>query len=188
MRKSFKRIIEFLNNLTQEKIIKDYALIGGLAVSSWVIPRATKDIDFLIELSKELTMKNIGELIDRIKMEFPQTELLRDSLIGMYVIRIEDGETLIDLIIGSKKWHMEILKDSARIDSSLFGARINIARPEGLIVMKLKAGGHQDLVDAKNLLGLEIIDREKLFHLAKSARVDKKLIKILKNRICKDLT
>lgn len=121
-------------------------------------------------------------------MEFPDTELLRDSLIGMYVVRIEDGETLIYLIIGSRKWHMEILKDSARIDSSLFGARINIARPEGLIVMKLKAGGHQDLVDAKNLLGLEIIDREKLFHLAKSARVDKKLIKILKNRICKDLT
>lgn len=60
MRKSFKRIIKFLNNLTQEKIIKDYALIGGLAVSSWVIPRATKDINFLIELSKELTMKNIG--------------------------------------------------------------------------------------------------------------------------------
>ncbi len=179
MRESFQKIVKLLNDLIKESIIKDFTLVGGLAVSSWSIPRATKDIDFLVHISEKLTVRDIRKLNERIKMEFNKTELMMDNFKKMYVIRIDNVFTLIDLIIASKSWHIEILRDSVKIDSSLLGSLINIAKPEGLIVMKLKAGGAQDIIDAKNLYELESIDKRKLFSLAKSAGVDKKLRRLI---------
>ncbi len=127
-------------------------------------------------------MKNMERLKERIKTEFPNTELMIDNIQRMYIIRIDDGVTIIDLIIASKNWHLQILRDAIKIDSSIFKVRINIAKPEGLIVMKLKAGSPQDIIDAKNLYELEIIDKEKLFLLAKSAGVDKKFKKLITNK------
>ncbi|MEW6455170.1 MAG: nucleotidyl transferase AbiEii/AbiGii toxin family protein [Acidobacteriota bacterium] len=182
MRESFQRIVKLLNNLTQEKIIKNFALVGGLAVSSWTVPRATKDIDFLVHLTEQLNKKNIDLLNKRIQKEFHKTEVMMDNLLGMYVIRIDDGVTIIDLIIASKNWHEKILDDLTQVNSSIFGTQINIAKPEGLIVMKMKGSSPQDIIDVKNLYELENIDKNKLFLLAKSARVDKRLRKLLTNK------
>ncbi len=180
MRESFQRIVKLLNKLVDEKIVKEFALVGGLAVSAWSVPRATKDIDFLVSIIGELTVRNIQRLKERIKMEFNKTDLIMDNFTKMYVIRIDDELTITDLIIATKKWHLKILRDSVNFSAQIFGASINIAKPEGLIVMKVKAGGPQDIIDVKNLYELEGIDKRKLFLLAKSAGVEKRLRKIVK--------
>ncbi|MCG2720672.1 MAG: hypothetical protein L6290_01465 [Thermodesulfovibrionales bacterium] len=59
---SFKKTIAFFNELKKEGLIADYALIGVLALSAWVEPRTTKDVD-LVVVSKNQTWQDIASLI-----------------------------------------------------------------------------------------------------------------------------
>lgn len=44
----------FFDELKKEGLIEDYALIGGLALSAWVRPRTTKDVDLAVAVSKKI--------------------------------------------------------------------------------------------------------------------------------------
>ena len=56
---------------------------------------------------------------------------------------------------------------------------IPLVKPEGLIVLKLKAGSFQDIADASKLLIEAEYDLQKLRRLAKRARVDKRLDRLM---------
>ncbi|HWR58810.1 MAG TPA: hypothetical protein VN328_07985 [Thermodesulfovibrionales bacterium] len=56
---SFKDTVAFFEETRKEGIIEDYALIGGLALSAWVRPRTTKDVDLIIAISKKITWAQI---------------------------------------------------------------------------------------------------------------------------------
>jgi len=61
---SFKKTIIFFDELKKERLITDYALIGGLALSAWIEPRTTKDADFVVIISKKITWQDIASLIE----------------------------------------------------------------------------------------------------------------------------
>jgi hypothetical protein len=60
---SFEKTIIFFDGLKKEGFIADYALIGGLALSAWVEPRTTKDVDLVVVVSKNQTWQDIASLI-----------------------------------------------------------------------------------------------------------------------------
>ena len=52
---AFKKTIAFFDEIRDEGIIDDYALIGGLALSAWVRPRTTKDVDLVVIVAKNFS-------------------------------------------------------------------------------------------------------------------------------------
>ena len=132
-----------------------YLLTGGFAVSYWGRPRATHDIDFLIEISP----RNLP----RLKDVFP--------LLGKdYAVNIQSQFNIIYLPLGlkldfwiAKKTEFELNKFNRKITAKLFGERIAIISPEDLILTKLswcrKVYSERHMGDC---IGIWQIQREKL--------------------------
>jgi len=134
------------------------ALIGGLALSTWGIPRATEDIDFLADsepspLVDKRLRDNLKEFMEQEGCEThwrmggpddPIPLLLRMELPRSY------SDLSVDILWVHKRWQREALRRSVALN--VMGQRINGLHPEGLILMKLEAGGPQDLLDVQSLL------------------------------------
>jgi predicted nucleotidyltransferase len=163
------RAATLLENL-KEKSIEGYALIGGLAVSAWAGPRATKDIDFLISVNTPLDI-NVPVVKQALLAEFNKTVTEHKSLHkGMWVLSMQE-QWRLDFIIALMNWQAEIVESAITVNA--FGVEMPVADVEGLIVLKLKAGGLQDQVDVLNLYPLA--DKDKLHKIARRLRLWKKL-------------
>ena len=60
------------------------------------------------------------------------------------------GEIGADILWAHKNWQQEALQQSVAIE--VLNRRVNILHPGDLILMKLDAGGPQDLFDVKQML------------------------------------
>ena len=178
MKDGLIKIKDFLEN--ERDLIDSYALIGGIAVGSWVPPRATKDIDllFVFKSGKTATVESLKNRLEKNGWEVTVRKGdFEDNLPFSISITDENGET-IDLIPSTHKWEEKIVADAEKL--LIFNEiELPVVNPEGLIVLKLKAGGPQDIVDIGTLLLKRGINKEKLNNLAKKARVDKNLAKLL---------
>jgi len=56
---SFQGVILTLNNLKNEKIIGDYAICGGYAISYYLEPAYTYDLDIVVLLNNEEEYHNL---------------------------------------------------------------------------------------------------------------------------------
>lgn len=135
-----------------------FALIGGLAISAWGAVRATQDIDLLADsdpspisdrhlrdaLAKYLAKRNcviewrIGAADDPIPL------LLKLGLPGA---RRRVGA---DILWAHRRWHQDALR--RRLEIPLGRTHVFVLHPEDLILMKLDAGGPQDILDVQTLL------------------------------------
>ena len=179
LEKELKLLSSKLSKLQKEGKIKGYSLIGALAVSAHARPRATKDIDFLVSADKDFFFKLFPEILKKkgYSLKVFKGEI-GDPVKGL--IRIydkEDKTELADIIPVLWNWQDEIVENAEKIE--LLGISIPVARLEDLIVLKLKAGGPQDILDTEELLKTAKIskkaDFERLNSLAKRAGVSKKL-------------
>jgi hypothetical protein len=135
-----------------------FAVIGGLAVSTWGAVRATQDIDLLadsdpsplsdrqfrVRLQKHLEEEGcvvewrVGDPDDPIPLLL-HIELPRPAR-GMGV----------DILWANNRWQREALVRSISLKVSRL--EVSVLHPEDLILMKLEAGGPQDLLDVERLL------------------------------------
>jgi len=83
----------------------------------------------------------------------------------------------VDIIFVSKKWEEEIVKESLPV-KLINDTSIPVVKPEGLIVLKLRAGSFQDIADVAKILRESEYNLQKLITLARQARVDKQLIRL----------
>lgn len=172
--RSLKGVVRILNGLKSQKMINGYALIGGLSVSVWGLPRSTKDIDFLVSL---VSMDNLCIFSETLKRKGLKPELHKGDYSDPvpYVIKSFYKGVPLDMLITTKKWEDEAVENTIMVDFER--SKIPVIAPEYLIVMKLKAGGPRDILDAKELLEINDLDRELLEGLSKRLRVNKRLEK-----------
>jgi len=178
LEKELKTLSKELSKLRKEGKLKGYSLIGALAVSAHARPRATQDIDFLVSAEKDFFFRTFpkilegkGYLIKVFKSTFD------DPINGLIRIYDKDKTELADIIPVFWKWQDEIVNAAEEIDLS--GLKLPVARIEDLIILKLKAGGPQDLIDVEELIKAakisKKIDINRLNLLAERAKVNKKL-------------
>lgn len=124
------------------------ALIGAAALAAAGVPRSTYDIDLLTTDPRVLRdemwagLRASGILVD-IRRGDPD-----DPLAG--VVRFERGDDRpVDLIVGRHGWQDEIVRRAAQA-----GPAPAVVRPPDLVLLKLYAGGDQDLWDVRALLDL----------------------------------
>jgi len=129
-----------------------YALIGGLAVAVWGAPRATKDIDLLVQredLPAALAVaRRQGFTLAALPFEFKDgTEVQR-------VNKVDAAGNLmtIDLMIVDKNlaeaW-------GSRVRLPFGTGHVTVVSRDALIAMKVRAARPQDIADIQNLKDLD---------------------------------
>ncbi len=146
---------ELIVKLQQEKI--EYALCGGLAMAIYALPRATLDIDILIEAhSLETTRRAVHDLgftFEAVPMEFHGGKI---HIHRLSKIEPGTGETLIlDLLIVTPA--VKGAWDGRTKVEWQYGD-ITVVSPEGLILLKSLRGSGQDEDDINFLRS--IIDED----------------------------
>lgn len=135
-----------------------FALIGGLAVSAWGIVRATQDIDFLADSDpsplRDLALR--GRLQKFWQRRGSAVEWRSGGaddpiplLLRLQMLRPTPGITA-DVLWAYKRWQQEALLRTVALKVS--GLVVLVLHPEDLLLMKLEAGGPQDLLDVEGLL------------------------------------
>jgi hypothetical protein len=124
-----------------------FALIGGFAVSARGFARATDDIDYLVDVSNN----NCNQLAQEIGGRYFAPDL-GDPLDGAFRFDSVTARTSISvqaIRLGPT------LTEAALIDVttvSLDGSLVPVIGLQGLILLKLYAGGPQDILDVAHLL------------------------------------
>lgn len=178
---------KILRDFKSQGVIKSYGLIGGIAVGAIAVPRATKNVDFLVSAKNPIKFYNHFKKLSSKKgcsTEFKKPE---GNIFPYYAILCSSREKdrkprIADVLISTMKWQDEISKYTINVDFA--GHSIPVVNTEGLIILKLKSGSPADLLDVENLLGavdLNKIDRKRLVNWAKRAGVDRLLNKMLKS-------
>lgn len=135
-----------------------FALIGGLAMSAWGVVRATADIDLLAH-SDPSPLRNLT-IRQRMKTFFESRGCTVDWRMGdledpiPLLLRIGLAPPTVDLeadvLWAHKRWQREALTRIVTLTVS--GMDVFVLHPEDLILLKLEAGGPQDLLDVESLL------------------------------------
>lgn len=148
-----------LKNLTEalDKNKIDYALCGGLALAVYAKPRATLDIDIMVEpdlLGKvKHIVKNLGFNISATPMSFKNGAV---QIHRMTKIDNESGAHMVlDLLLVTPQ--TKISWDS-RTSVDWEGGTLKVVTPEGLITLKSLRKSGQDLDDIEYLK--ELIDED----------------------------
>lgn len=145
MHKDFDEFLELLNYHRVK-----YVIVGGYSLSAYFIPRATKDLDILIEASGDNATKVIEALR---KFGFNSPDLETEDLISPEtIIQLGRPPVRIDILtsLTGVKWD-EVWKNRKR---GFFG-RSQIPTyfigKSQLIKNKISTGRDQDLIDVKKL-------------------------------------
>lgn len=124
-----------------------YALVGGLAVAVWGAPRATKDIDLLIEPS---ALDAAMEAVARRGFTLRAAPLkFRDGMELQRVNKVEGGAhmTVDFILVGSSLEQIWRARQKVETDN---GSLWVVSR-DALIEMKAQAARPQDIADIERL-------------------------------------
>lgn len=121
------------------------ALIGAGALAVYGVSRSTLDFDLLVTAGRALDRSVWHTVGASVEIRVGDDE---DPLAG--VVRIsEAGEREVDVIVGRHRWQQELLESAAPVKHP--AGTIPVVAPEGLVLLKLYAGGPQDLWDVQQL-------------------------------------
>lgn len=132
-----------------------YALIGGLALAPHNVVRATEDLDFLLDS----TLAELSALARQIETRgFPSVARkggVEDPIAAVVIVEIPSstGNVRCDLILPSRRWQRDVVRDATAV--TIEGTTVRVVQAQGLFLLKLYAGGPQDLLDAADLLRME---------------------------------
>ena len=128
----------------------EYALCGGLAMAIYAMPRATLDIDIMIELGTlfrtKRAVEDLGYTLSGAPMEFHSGKVQIYRLCKIDAISTE--ELVLDLLIVTPETHQAW---ESRIKVEWEGGSLSVVSPEGLITLKSFRFSGQDQDDIEYL-------------------------------------
>jgi hypothetical protein len=127
----------------------DYAVVGALALAIHGVPRATTDIDLLVQRED---VERILEVVAEFGFTFPAAPMTFSSGLSVQrVTKVQDEDTLmLDLVLVNP--HLEEIWESRTKIGTTHGSVWALSR-EGLIKMKSMSGRLTDLADVERLEG-----------------------------------
>jgi hypothetical protein len=127
-----------------------YTFVGAIAVGAWGQPRATSDVDCLVDLEPRKDTAFIAALKKQSfsLSSFDLAEARRDP---SHVTVFDDTEGFnVDVKLAASPQERQEIREAAELDLG-FG-RIRVARAEETIAFKVAFGSEQDLKDARSIL------------------------------------
>jgi predicted nucleotidyltransferase len=127
----------------------DHALIGAAAMAVHGVSRATADIDLFTVDDRVLQAKLWRELEGRgAGLRLLQGDL-EDPLAGSVRLTLA-GDRTVDVVVGRYAWQKTIVESAEKMP--IGEVTVKVARPAGLILLKLYAGGPKDAWDIRSLM------------------------------------
>jgi hypothetical protein len=128
----------------------EYALCGGLAMAIYAMPRATLDIDIMIELGTlfrtKRAVEDLGFTISGAPMEFHDGKVQIYRLCKIDAVSAE--ELVLDLLIVTPETRQVW---EGRLTVEWEGGTLSVVSPEGLITLKSFRSSGQDQDDIEYL-------------------------------------
>lgn len=119
-------------------------LVGGLAVAVHGAPRATRDIDLLVDPQD---LPRALEAVARVGFRHRAAPMHPSGVTIQRVTRIDDGQAhMLDFLLASGP-----LAELGTIDVAAFGRTLRVVDRAGLLRMKAMSGRLQDLADIARL-------------------------------------
>jgi len=125
-----------------------YALTGGIAVDFYGFPRATFDIDVMVELSKENLPRLVSSLQKGGFRVHPSEVKVMQEKGNRFVAHL--GPYRIDFWLARTEAQKEELDRAKMV--TILGMRARLIAPEDLIIHKLEAGRGKDYDDVVGVL------------------------------------
>lgn len=170
-------LLEIVAVLDTERI--PYAVMGGLAVRVYTIPRATQDVDVTIDIPSD----RLEYLRDRLYDAGCTIPPVYDSgwlgrVAGMPLFKVarhvESGYIDIDIFVAESYFQDSIL--TRRVQVEMSGKLIWLVSPEDLVLLKIIADRPRDRIDVQDLFfALGDLDDAYLDHWAEKLAVTDKL-------------
>lgn len=123
------------------------ALIGGVALGAHGLARATLDTDILVADEAVLDPRFWSTFTDLGAAEIRRGDA-DDPLLG--IVRFATADEPVDVIVGRGAWIVSVLQRRLRIEAG--GHSLSVVDRADLVLLKLFAGGPQDLLDVRLLL------------------------------------
>jgi len=124
----------------------EYALCGGLAMAIYAMPRATLDIDIMIELGllfrTKRAVENLGFTLSGAPMEFHDGKVQIYRLCKIDAVSTE--ELVLDLLIVTPETQ-QVWENRVKVEWE--GGTLSVVSPEGLITLKSFRSSGQDRDD-----------------------------------------
>lgn len=152
-----RELVQTLRDVTGvfESLELPYAVIGGIAVRAYGIPRPTYDVDFTVAIARE----RLGEVYSAIEREgYSVPESYQsgwvDSVAGMPLVKfrfyIKDHGVDADIFLAETHFLKELLTRRRLAETP--DGNYWLATAEDLILLKLLASRPRDLVDVQDVL------------------------------------
>ena len=123
------------------------ALIGAGALAVHGVSRSTFDRDLLVVDKRALERQTWATLPETVSIDIRRGDA-EDPLEG--VIRLSSGaERVVDVIVGRHRWQFRLLEEASAVETP--DATLSVVSAPGLVLLKLYAGGPQDLWDIEQL-------------------------------------
>ena len=145
-------LLEELKNLAAKLHSEgiEYALCGGLAMAIYAMPRATLDIDIMIELGTlfrtKRAVEDLGYTLSGAPMEFHDGKVQIYRLCKIDAVSTE--ELVLDLLIVTPETR-QVWESRLKVEWE--GGSLSVVSPEGLITLKSFRFSGQDQDDIEYL-------------------------------------
>ncbi len=139
---------QILDHLGEKGIAS--ALIGGFALAAHGVARATEDIDLLVLDRSVLDPRFWEGWENNTEIEIRRGDF-EDPLAG--VVRLRGAGEVVDLVVGREPWMRGVL--DRRSEVNLRSRQLPAVTRADLVLLKLFAGGPQDLLDVEVLLAAD---------------------------------
>jgi len=151
------QIVRKLEDAQKGGLLRGYGLIGGLALAAGGVMRATEDIDFAVAIGAGAMPKLASALGGQYRAGGED-----DPLRGVINTVVAAGGTTIpvQLILLPQRWHEVLLSQVSVIP--VHGCSVPVVSWQALVLLKLYAGGPQDLIDAQEVWAVRQPDTESI--------------------------
>lgn len=169
-------------DLAAREVGVPYAFIGGMAVNAWGQPRATEDVDCLIDLSPHLIASFADALQQRrLAARASDFEAARKDL-SHVTVHDDLGNFRVDCKLALTALEKEQVREAVEVPIST--GVLRVVRPEETVAFKVKFGSPRDLQDALSIVRAQRgkIDEERLLAFALRLGVAEQVRDLLKKQ------
>lgn len=163
-----------------------YAIMGGIAVRAYAIPRPTYDVDFTLAISRERLPELFEAIADRGYTVPDQYERgWVDEVGGMPLFKVRlylEGRGIdADVFLAETEFQQEVVQRRQAVEVK--GQMLSLVTPEDLILFKLIASRPRDLIDVQDVLFTQgDLDEAYMRRWAEPLGVTKQLDEMLASR------
>ena len=120
-----------------------YAIIGGIALAQWGLPRLTQDVDIKVLVPN----MDYSTVRSNIEAAFPESARAQTTSL---IVAVNVSGVTVDFLLALPGYEETMIERSVTVDFD--GSPIQVCTAEDLIIQKIVANREKDWLDVENVL------------------------------------